>query len=615
MGSLEAREEGRGPLVRVTTPTEGDRSVRSVRGETVLDLCTREGILLDAPCGGRGSCGRCRVEASGSLSDPDEAERGLGLEGEARLACRCRILGEARVALPDPSLEGASKLGEDLPEAGPLREDLRTFRFSLPWEDLFGRADVASALTERLRDRGVREVAPDALSRVCASLVPGGTVELHGRARGNRLTEAAPDPLSPAWGLALDLGTSTLAGSVVDLSTGSRLAAGTLRNPLAPWGADLGERLAAAADPEVFPRMVEALREGVLEGARGWCASAGGELGNLRGATAGGNGVLTALYLGLSPRSLARTPFVPPCREGMERDPIALGLPFPGVLRVFPGIGGFVGGDATALLLALEALPPAGIRVAVDLGTNGEVLLVLPGKVLGTSAAAGPAFEGGRISCGCPAVAGAVRGVRFTPRGLRVETVGDRKPRGLCGSGLLSLAARLGEAEALDPFGRLREPGEVDPSLRDRLVRLPSPVPGGHPLRAFRFCDDPPLYLTQGDLRELRLATGALRAALEVTLLRGGVREEQVEECVLAGAFGAGISREDAVRAGVLPQAWEGRIRVLGAGALLGLERALREGDRAWDRVRDLARRAEHIPLEGDRDFEARFLRALSLSL
>ena len=88
-----------------------------------------------------------------------------------------------------------------------------------------------------------------------------------------------------------------------------------------------------------------------------------------------------------------------------------------------------------------------------------------------------------------------------------------------------------------------------------------------------------------------------------------------MEECVLAGAFGAGISREDAVRVGVLPQAWEGRIRVLGAGALLGLERALREGDRAWDRVRDLARRAEHIPLEGDRDFEARFLRALSLSL
>jgi len=569
---------------------EGRRVVGRV-GESLLELLRREGLPLDAACGGAGNCGRCRVAARGALSSADGTERRLlsgGAEEEGgvarsapgdvraegvpsgegafadRLACRCRILGEAEVLLRDASLEARAKL----------------------W-----RADPPGS--------------------------PPGTEESRGILRGGSVGAFSPGGL----GLALDLGTTTLAAGLIDLSDGRRIAASAARNPQASRGADLPARVVAASDPAVLRDLVRALREGVARLIR---EIAAGEIGRIREAVVAGNPVMTAFLWGCSPEGMARAPFVPPLREGAEGGPEETGLPLPAGARVrlLPGMGGFVGGDATAVLLAMEeVLPPlfpGRARLAIDLGTNGEVLLVRDGRIRVASAAAGPAFEGGRVGCGRPALAGAVRSVRL--RGTReegvpdLEVLGDGPPEGLCGSGLVSLTAALLEEGLLEPSGRLRPAREVPGSpLAGRIVDLPPSAPGRVGSRAFRFRDDPPLLLTQGDLRELQLAKGAVRAATEILMAREGIGPEALESCHLAGAFGAGLDPAEAVRIGLIPALPPERVLSLGPGALLGAEAVLRGGDRAFARARELAAGALHAELEADPDFQGRFLLALSL--
>jgi uncharacterized 2Fe-2S/4Fe-4S cluster protein (DUF4445 family) len=280
---------------------------------------------------------------------------------------------------------------------------------------------------------------------------------------------------------------------------------------------------------------------------------------------------------------------------------------------LMPVIGGFVGGDTVSGMLATGLAERDAPTLLIDIGTNGEIVLLAEGKLRAASTAAGPAFEGARILHGMRGTRGAIEKVVVDGR-LRINVIGNVAPVGLCGSALIDLAAELLRAGLLGADGRLQGPGEpgehVIPDLARRLL-----IYNGHP--AVRLAEESetgnhqPILLTQADVRELQLATGAIRAGIRILLQRAGLQPEDLDEVLVAGGFGNFIRRSNAQRIGLLPaEVPRSRIRYQGNTSLAGA-RLVAVSQQARRRADDLARRTEHVDLSTDTDFHTAFAEAM----
>jgi uncharacterized 2Fe-2S/4Fe-4S cluster protein (DUF4445 family) len=292
---------------------------------------------------------------------------------------------------------------------------------------------------------------------------------------------------------------------------------------------------------------------------------------------------------------------------------LGIGIHPRGTAYVFPVIGGFVGGDTVSGILATGLGGMAGPVLLVDIGTNGEIVLAAEGKLTAASTAAGPAFEGARISQGMRGSTGAIERVHFDGA-LRTQVIGGVRPAGLCGSGLIDLAAELLRHGLIRPDGRLASaddlPAGVPADLRRRLV-------AAHGRPAFLLAETAetatgkPILLTQQDVRELQLASGAIRAGVEILLRRGGLATTDLEAVLIAGGFGNYVRRSSAQRIGLLPPAIpRERIRYQGNTSLAGARLAALS-HQARRQAEALARRTQHVDLSGDPDFKWAFADAM----
>ncbi len=518
----------------VTIPGVGVFPLRE--GENLRAALRREGVLLDGACRDSGKCGRCVVRVTeGEAGDPFPAEAGLlkeqGLTGPGwRLACRVTPTTDLTVEIPP----------------GRLLELDRAGRWKESW--------------------------------------------------GSELWDPARYPLRHQPGrfaLAVDLGTTSLAAAVLDLSTGEPAALASRANPHLPWGADILTRLQAAAeDPATAAAMREALRREVEALARLLCARAGISPGQVERGAAVGNSAVRALALGLPAGALLRPPFEPGARETLPWD---IGLRVP--LLLPPPLAAYVGSDALAALLA--ARPSLGESGALlDVGTNCEVVAWAGGRVLAASAPAGPSFEGGEISRGMRAEEGAVFRVRLTPHGVAAEVVGGGEARGVCGTGLVDAAAELSRLGLLDARGLMR--AGAHPALSAEGLRLD---PAGR------------VVVTGEDLASLQKAKAAVAAALSVLLTKLGVPAHPLPQgftLVLAGAFGSRLDLGSAARIGLLPALPAERVTAAGNAALLGAAYAALS-PQAMGELEALASSVGHLELSQDPSFEEAFLENLPL--
>jgi uncharacterized 2Fe-2S/4Fe-4S cluster protein (DUF4445 family) len=420
-------------------------------------------------------------------------------------------------------------------------------------------------------------------------------------------------------GVAVDIGTTTLAASLVDLGTGARLAEAGRLNPQRPFGADVVSRLEAALrSPEEHREMTRLINES-LEGlaaellertGRGW-----GELSRLALA---GNPTMEHLLLGLPVESLAFPPYRPLFASGRTVATAELGWSHDLPAEIFPLPGGFVGGDLVAFLYGVRdwglgtrdsgpmpfpvPSPQSPVpTLYLDLGTNGEIALAAGRRLYATAAAAGPAFEGGNLSCGMAALDGAISGVSLARGSVQLTTVGGSRPVGVCGSGVLEAVAELLHHGVLDCTGRLLPSEEIPSNLANRVTET-----GGE--RAFVLYRDAraTVSLTQGDIRQVQLAKAAVRGGMEVLCERAGITMAEIASVVLTGSFGARISVDSLKRNGILT---ENMVHVTGfvpEGALRGAERALSLPG-GLDEVEALAAGIRVIPLSGTPLFEKHF--------
>jgi uncharacterized 2Fe-2S/4Fe-4S cluster protein (DUF4445 family) len=499
-------------------------------GSTVHAAAAEAGVVLDAPCGGLGTCGSCRVKASGGVREPGPAEREAlspaDLATGWRLACLARIDGPGPVT---------------------IERTVATFAPSI-------------------------ETAAEA-PRVAAAPRSG-------------------------LGAAVDLGTTTLAVALHDLSDGRRLGTAAALNPQVAFGHDVLVRVSRAISGEG-----EALRAAVASQLHRLFTelvevSAGGRT-DLVDIVVVGNPSMVHLLLGRDPSPLLAPPFEGALLDSIDIAARTVGLTAAEGTQVHFGaaVSAFVGSDAVAGVLATHLVERGYPVLLVDLGTNGEIVLRARGATLATSAAAGPALEGVSISSGMRAEKGAIERVRFVDGRLQVSTIGEVTPVGICGSGLLDAVAALLEAGALDASGRLLAEGQLAP--------LVSSTPDGD---RFELASD--IYLTQQDIRAVQLAKGAVATAIDVLLGEADITPDAVREVMVAGAFGSHVSPPALVRLGVFPPEWADRVTFAGNTALAGAtEMLLDPASRATATA--LAREARSVPLATRQDFQRRFLAAL----
>lgn len=531
-------------MENVTVRFEPDGVIVTVpHGSTAHSAAIAAGVHLDAPCSGLGRCGRCTVDVDGEVSPPTADEVALidlpDLASGVRLACRARLLSDATVIV---------------------------------------------------RARGAMTIAEE-------GRVPELDVENPAN-RGIERREGSPYVL----GAVVDIGTTTIVAALIDLENGDELVRAGALNVQYPWGADVMTRVSMAVReggdilhrPLVMQieRMLLALLEVLIATPE-----------DVREVAITGNTAMTNSFLGEDLAPLATSPY-----EGAVLEARSVGASSLGFTRlsqatcyVLPGISAFVGADIVAGLLATQPSAETGPVLFMDLGTNGEIVLVTAGEMVAASAAAGPALEGAGIASGMRAEPGAIERVWLEDGELVIATIGGFQPVGLCGSGALDLLAAMLDAGVLDASGRLRD--DVPGTLSSRVVERGD-------VRVFVIDAEAGVVLTQKDVRQLQLAKGAVRTAIDLLLADASVQPGDVREVLVAGGFGLHVDGHVLARIGMIPPEWADRLVFVGNTSKEGARAALvssatrRSAEQIATRVRTLA-------LATHPEFQDRYVAAL----
>ncbi|HZR54463.1 MAG TPA: ASKHA domain-containing protein [Streptosporangiaceae bacterium] len=586
------------------------RPVRVPYGVTLFDAASWNGIAIDSTCGGHGTCKKCRIRVDGDAPTPTSldirAYSAEELKAGWRLACRTSATRDTTVEVPPLTTRPkAATVGVGrqvilrpavvkryLELAEPTLQDQATDleRVLAQLDDLEPRADLAvlRTLGRTLREADYKVTAV-VVDDVLIAVEPGDTTESR-------------------YGIAFDLGTTTVVATLLDLSTGAPVAVDSMLNKQQPFGADVITRISATMmDSGALDKLRDLARETLAELAAAVCAAGNVDPRHVYEIAVAGNATMTHIALGIDPEPLGMAPFIMATRLYPEVLAADLGVVAHERARavVFPAFGAYVGGDITAGLLASGMDRDPRLRLFVDIGTNCEIVLGNRDWLLATAAPAGPAFEGAAIRCGMRAAPGAIEVVTMTPSTLELKTIGDVPPEGLCGSGLVDAVTCLVKLGLLDSSGRfvpVDEAVEKAPGLADRLTKLGAE-------RVFYLTDD--VYLSQRDVRELQFAKAAIATGWRILLEEAGLTEADVKQVLLAGSFGSYLSPASAIRIGLVPSVPVQRVvsagNVAGEGAKMALL-SLRE--RAGGLA--LLEEVRYVELSDRADFNDRFVDQLS---
>jgi uncharacterized 2Fe-2S/4Fe-4S cluster protein (DUF4445 family) len=603
--------------VRVTFEPEG-KAAFVLPGSLVLEAAARAGIIVDTPCGGRGTCGKCRVIVRDGCSPLNDTERERLTEAEIaegfRLACQAKVESDTIVTVPDTSRFFEQRIltaGEGARIC--VNPAVRKRLIEAPEPTL----DDQRADTDRVLDA----LGGDALTidleaaRQLPTALRADGCRLTAVTHGDNIIAFEPaDTTDHCFGVAFDVGTTTVVGSLLDLSTGHEMAVASRTNPQVSWGDDVIARISHAGSDGGLGELQASVVGCVNEILDELVAHAGLTREAIYEITCVGNTTMHHLLLGLDPSHVAVIPFPPVVRRGVVLPAADVGIAIHprGRLYTMPNIAGYVGGDTVGVILASNFAERDEPTLAVDIGTNGEMVLGTRERLVSCSTAAGPAFEGARIQFGMRAAEGAIEQVRFG-EDVAVSVIGDAPARGLCGSALVDTTAGLLRAGLLEPTGRLVGPSEVPEGVPERLARRVVDVEGGNAFvlaHAEETSLDGPVLLTQRDIRQVQLAKGAVRAGIEVLKAELGVGDDDIAAVLLAGGFGNFIRRRNALRIGLLPPIEHSRIHFVGNAAAAGAKMVLACTDYR-ERAEAISREAEYLELGARPDFQMHFAEAM----
>lgn len=497
-------------------------------GEELLHILLRNGAMVEKPCGGNGSCGKCRVRiVSGEASPITEDERQLlrseDIENGIRLSCMTRVCGDMDIEMPHR----------------------------------------------------------EAKHRVLAK---------------GYMPPFVQDHFDGGYGVAIDIGTTTVVLSLIDRRNGQIIADACRINEQKCYGLDVLSRITyeyqhpESGVKDLQRAIVESLNRMLEE----VCTAAGIALSDIAEITVAANCTMTHMLLGEDARSIGRAPYAPAFTSAQKRNARDIGLNTDAALYCLPQVSAYIGADIVAGAYVCDLHKAQGNVLFIDIGTNGEIVLASNGRLLCCSCAAGPALEGANIRCGMRASEGAIEDLTITPDSVELKTIGDTEPVGLCGSGILAAIRELLRTKLVKPSG----------------VFIKTDAPGGERLRCsgtkreMVLHQEPEILITQDDVRQVQLAKGAILSGFMALLQRAGITMADLDRVLVAGQFGAHLSAQSLVGTGILPREVEDKLTYVGNSSKTGAYMALLSRT-AREEMEKLAQRMEYMELAETKDYEA----------
>jgi len=581
--------------IKVTFQPEG-RVVQVTPGITIKEAARRGGIIIDTPCGGLGLCGKCKVRIVGHVPEPDAAEKKYiepeELKEGFRLACLTKVTKNIVVHIPDEVRLHSQKIltsgtmARSHPEPAVEKIYLELNPPSL--EDQ--RSDLRSLLD------ALKQKAPDISYNVeFLRALPGllrrdnfkATCVLH----GSELIALEPgDTREHIYGLSLDVGTTTVAGSLIDLTTGREAAVASKMNEQVIWGDDVISRINFVIDdPQNLSKLHAKIIEVINSIIKELCHISGIKAHQIYQAVGVGNPTMCHLLFGISPVNIAPLPFIPvfDSKLAVKAGDIGVHINSNADFILLPSVSGFVGADTIGVILSSEIHKKKHLTLAVDIGTNGEVVLGSENRIVACSTAAGPAFEGARIQHGMRASEGAIESVSIENGSIKLGVIGGGHATGICGTGIIDAVSELIRTGVVDNTGRMSKDNYVLYKNKSHVVDI-----------------------TQKDIREVQLAKGAVAAGIEILRKQLGAEYDDIKEVMLAGAFGNYIRKDSAVRIGLIPAQLKDKISFVGNAAFAGAKMAL-ISRKLMREAGEIAAKTEYIELSGRADFQEEFANAM----
>jgi len=601
-------------------------STTAGEGRTLLDVAADVGASIESLCGGEGLCGTCKVvvedgqECLTAVTDADETLLSTEqLEDGYRLSCRAGIESPGSIDVRVPSVSqktGGIVLTDGQEMAFELDPAVKNYHLELPTPDLENNVADRERVFRGLAEGYDLEV--DAVDHLVARELPN-TMRAHETGEALEVTATVYDDrevidLTPGleesrYGLAIDVGTTTLAVYLLDLGTGETAAVSSRLNPQSRFGADIMTRVRhTRRNDDGRERLQDAIVEGVNECIDEVTREAGVDPDDVYETVLVGNTAMHHLFLGYEPSYVAGAPYVPANHEAVAVKARELGIEVnpSGYCYWLPISGGWVGPDKVSVLLVSGHYDEEPMTVCIDIGTNGEISVGNREKMWTTSAPAGPALEGGEITHGVRAQAGAIEAVSIDADALEVtvETIGDDPPNGICGSGVIDLLAELFRVGLIDQRGQFRDEVMDHPRLRldeDDVVEFVV-------VRDEESGTEGDVVLNQNDVREIQMAKAAIQAGTRV--LMDELDVEEVDRVVLAGGFGNYIDPDSAMTLGLYPDVEAEKVASLGNAAGIGAQLALLDREKRAE-ARRIVDRVEYYEIAGTDAFRDEFLESM----
>ena len=593
-----------------------NQSFKVPPGVSVFDAASWNGIAIDSTCGGHGTCKKCKVQITEGIVPISRLDiRAFSqeeLKNGWRLACVARATENLAITVPTMTTRPKAAtvgVGRQVilrpavqkryielvePTLHDQRPDIQRVKDAIDDLEVIVEFGVLQKLPTVLRKNDFKVTAV-VVDDVLIDVEPGDTTEFR-------------------YAIAYDLGTTTVVATLLDLNSGTPIGVKSMLNKQQPFGADVISRISATMlDENALSRLRNAAQSTLDELTQEVIKEAKVNKDNVYEVAIAGNATMIQLILGVDPEPVGVAPFITASQYWPVLNAKEFGINIHPQARAysFPSLGAYVGGDIVAGVLASGMDRDKRVRLFIDVGTNCEIVLSDGNKIITTAAPAGPAFEAASIKCGMRAADGAIEVVKITKDGVTLQVIGEVEPQGMCGSGLVDAVAELAKIGVLDQSGRFISKEELEknfPKLSDRLIDLESTE------KAFILHgdkNDPLVYLTQRDVRELQFAKASIATGWRLLMDQLNLKDDDIQQVLLAGSFGSYLSPASAIQIGLVPKIPVMRIvsagNVAGEGAkMVLLSQPERNG------ATTLLNEVSYVELSDRKDFNDKFVEQLS---
>jgi uncharacterized 2Fe-2S/4Fe-4S cluster protein (DUF4445 family) len=581
--------------------------IKCADNENLLKVLLQNDYDINAYCGGVGICGKCKLKLKGNINSPTKAEQEFldikEINEGYRLSCMYKIKSDFEV-IYDQKQDITVMTDGTLTE---LDKDLDLIKHNIKFEDvnINNQKDYLKRIfnktnTDNIEYDGIIKLANINKRKLFS-------VFTHNK----NIIDITKDTKKDYYGLAVDIGTTTIVIYLINLSTGEEIGVNSFYNPQKKFGADVISRINYTNNNENgIKKMQDAVIDALNQGIDELIEQTNLNNDDIYKMTIVGNTIMLHLLAGIDALSIAKSPYIPTFTDEikLKTNDVNLNINKKGLIFILPAISGYVGADITGDMLTINIDKLKGNNLMIDIGTNGEIVLNKKDKIVSCSAAAGPAFEGANITFGSAGVSGAISKFEIKNEKFNFKTINNQPPIGICGSGLLDMIAEFFKHGFIESSGKITDQEDFTAWKKNYVGKYKDQ-------NAIRITKnkstDQTIYLTQKDIREVQLAKGAIAAGIEILLQETNLKAENLDRVFIAGGFGNYINPDNACFIKMIPECLKDKIIQIGNGAGTGAKIYLLN-QKAKKRALAIKEKVKYIELSVNKEFKTEYINSMN---